>query len=267
LFINDTIVTLNIVVTTTWQRFTVSGAVGSSLVGGGRVGFLNNNILTTNDYIEVWGAQYEVGAFSTTYIKTTTASVTRIADTFTRNNIYTNNLISASGGTWFVELRNNVAYTRDGATSGFFIGDSSPSLTNGLAIRNIGGGSLRLAIQKFIATVNTQLYATLTDIVKIAIKWNGTTADVFVNGAKVVSATAFTTTNMEFLNCFTTDVPKYIPQMALFNTALSDVECAALTSDVTDGFAVASIYNRYVNQTGGVIENTNGLINNIQNFK
>lgn len=178
----------------------------------------------------IWGAQIEVGAYPTTYIPTTTATVTRIADSFSRSNIFTNGLITSSGGTWFLELRNNVAYARDGATSGFFIGDSSPSLTNGLAIRNIGGGSFRLGIQKFIATVNTQLYATTTDTVKIAIKWNGITADVFVNGTKVVSATTFTTTNMELLNCFTTDVPKFIQQMALYSSPLSDTDCTTLTT-------------------------------------
>jgi hypothetical protein len=61
-------------------------------------------------------------------------------------------------------------------------------------------------------------------------KWNGATADVFVNGVKVVTATAFPTTNMEFLNCFATDVPKYINEMALFPIPLTDTDCIALTT-------------------------------------
>jgi hypothetical protein len=61
-------------------------------------------------------------------------------------------------------------------------------------------------------------------------KWNGSTADVFVNGTKVVSATSFTATNMEFLNGQGTDVPKFISQMDLFPTPLTDAECIALTT-------------------------------------
>jgi hypothetical protein len=64
----------------------------------------------------------------------------------------------------------------------------------------------------------------------MAIKWNGSTADVFVNGIKVVSATAFTTTLMEFLFTNINGVPKFIQQMALYNTPLSDALCISITS-------------------------------------
>lgn len=69
------------------------------------------NTLTTSVFL--WGAQLEAGAYSTSFIPTTTASVTRNADSITRNNIYTNGLITAAGGTWFVELRNNVPLLAD----------------------------------------------------------------------------------------------------------------------------------------------------------
>jgi hypothetical protein len=74
------------------------------------------------------------------------------------------------------------------------------------------------------------LYTTNTDTAKIAIKWNGSTADVFVNGTKVVSATSFTATNMEFLYGQASDVPKFIQQMALYPSPLSDANCIALTT-------------------------------------
>ena len=232
LFINDVIVTSTITVTTTWQRFTLTGAVGAVLVGAGRCGFSNNSVLTTSDYIEVWGAQYELGAYPTTYIPTTTASATRIADSFSRNNIYTNGLITSSGGTWFVELRGNVSYTRDGGSTSLAISTTSADVFAGSTGIEIlaNTGLNRLSVIKRISGTATTLYLTTTDTVKIAVKWNGTNADVFVNGTKQVSATSFTTTNMEFLKAFGADVPKFIQAMALYPTPLSDTDCTTLTT-------------------------------------
>jgi hypothetical protein len=180
--------------------------------------------------VRIASPQLELGAFATTFIPTSTVSVTRLADTFSTSNIFTNNLISSSGGTWFFELRNNLAYTRDG-TGNFWLGDSSTSgnSSNEFTIRNNGGGSPRLAINKRVSGTLTALHTTTTDTTKIAIKWNGSTADVFANGTKVVSATSFTATNMEFLAANATDVTKFIQQMALWNTALSDSQCTELT--------------------------------------
>ena len=172
----------------------------------------------------LWGAQFEAGAYPTSYIPTTSASVTRNADVISRGNIYTNGLITASGGTWFVDLRNNRALTRDAFSNGMFFSGSSGSLQ----IRNTTGG--RLAVLKIVGGTSTTLYTTLTDTAKIAIKWNGTTADVFVNGVKVVSATSFTETSLQNLDCFAGDVPKYINSMGLFPTAKTDAQLIALTT-------------------------------------
>jgi hypothetical protein len=174
--------------------------------------------------------QLEAGAYATSFIPTTTASVTRNADSITRNNIFTNGLITAAGGTWFVELRNNVARVRDAGANSLFLGDTISGNTNSFIFRNSVGTNTRLAITKRFVGSETILYTTLTDNLKVAIKWNGSTADVFVNGTKVVTATAFTTTNMEFLNGNGNDVPKYINEMALFPTALTDTQCIALTT-------------------------------------
>lgn len=178
--------------------------------------------------IYLYGAQLEAGAYPTTYIPTTSATATRVADSFSRSNIYTNGLISASGGTWFVELRNNILYTRDN-TSGVFVGDStSANSGNQIIVRN-AGGLARLSVFKYVSGTATNLYTTTTDTTKIAVKWNGSTADVFANGTKVVSATSFTTTIMEnFLG--SGGVPYFIQQMALFPTPLSDTDCTTLTT-------------------------------------
>jgi hypothetical protein len=154
--------------------------------------------------------------------------VTRNADVISRGNIFTNGLITASGGTWFVDLRNNLARTRDAQTF-FGVGDTSVLTTNSIVlIPSVTAG--RYLIFKAVGGSFTSLYTTLTDTAKIAIRWNGTNANVFVNGVKVVTNTAFTTTNMQFLNNTGAGNPININSMALFPTALTDTQCIALTT-------------------------------------
>ncbi len=206
-----------------------------TLAGGATVARVQPGVIWTivngqsyNFTIRIAAPQMELGAFATTWINTTNAAATRLVDTFTRNNIYTNGLISASGGTWYIEMLNNIAYTRDAAAQGIGIGDSSSTIANGFLIVNTGTG--RQVIQKIIASATTNLFTTTTDTIKIAIKWNGTSADVFVNGVKQVSATAFTTTIMEFLNGTGAGIPRWIKTMALYPTPLSDSDCTLITT-------------------------------------
>ena len=217
---------------------TFSGTFTGTLVGTGannRVSIVftpTTGTLTLTASGSVTKAQAETGAYPTSYIPTTSATVTRVADTFSRNNIFTNGLISASGGTWFVEIENNLSLKRDiGTLTSLAMQTSSINSDNALILRNIDSvANSRLVILKRIATTETGLFTTTTNKVKVAITWNGTTANVFVNGVKVVTNTAFTTTNMEFLGGNTTDVPKYIKQMWLENVPMTDVQLIAATT-------------------------------------
>jgi hypothetical protein len=68
--------------------------------------------------------------------------------------------------------------------------------------------------------------------IKLAIKWNGTTADVFQNGVKVVSATAFTATALQSFRTSPSGVgaPAFINSMALAPIPLTDDQCIELTT-------------------------------------
>jgi hypothetical protein len=222
----------NVVVTGTWTRYDFdAGTLTVTQFGLGLRGGQTPTNSNTADIL-VWGAQLEVGAYATTLIPTTTASATRVADSFSRNNIYTNGLITSSGGTWFVELRGNLALGRDSSNVSLYLGDNlTPTNGNGFYLVN-GGGTDRLTIWKRVSGSGGFLYTTITSTVKMAIKWNGSTADVFVNGTKVVSASSFTTTLMEYLYsasggpCQT----EFIQQMALYPSPLSDTDCTTLTT-------------------------------------
>jgi hypothetical protein len=184
--------------------------------------------IPTAGSVYVYGAQIEEGSYPTSYTQTGASTVTRNADVLSRDNIYTNNLIVGGGGTWFVHLINNTAFTSD-ANGNLFLDTASGGITNGINIRSIGTIA-RLYINFYTSGFITFQYLTTTDTVKLAIKWNGATADVFENGAKVVSATTFTPTAMEHLGGNGSDQPKYIKQMALFAKPLTEAQCIALTT-------------------------------------
>jgi hypothetical protein len=140
-------------------------------------------------------------------------------------------LISAAGGTWIVDFTNNFAFTvtNEIVSAGLEIGDSAGNSTNSFKFRR-GGGIQRINLWKRVSSVDTIIYSPTVDVAKYAIKWNGTTADVFFNGVKVVSATSFTATNMQFLKYFVDQFPMYMNQSILLPTPLSDAECIQLTT-------------------------------------
>jgi hypothetical protein len=215
-----------------WYRCSVTFTTGADPIIQVRLNMtVNGNYNGIVGYgMYMWGAQLEAGSYLTSYIPTTTASVTRNADSFVRNNIYSNGLITAAGGTWFVEFRNNIVYT-GGITQAQLLGlgnDTIGATANNIFLACSSG--TRIRVWKQIAGTLTTLYVTSTDTSKVAIKWNGTTADIFENGVKVVSATAFTPTALETLRTIATQHPYYINEMALFPTPLTDMECLLITS-------------------------------------
>jgi hypothetical protein len=224
------VVTQDITPTTTLARYAQTKTLVGTGVTNVRAMIYVNFVIgqTYNTTIRLAAPQMEQGPYATSYIPTTSASVTRNADVISRGNIFTNGLITASGGTWFVDLRNNRALLRDNGNNSLLIGSA---LSDSFFFRNINVTSSRYVIGKTIAGVATNLFVTNADNIKIAIKWNGTTADIFANGVKVITATAFTGTTMNSIDSSTNvQQPININSMALFPTPLTDTQCIALTT-------------------------------------
>jgi hypothetical protein len=215
----------------TWQRLghtrtaaTISVTFAVSTFGG-----------ATARVVSLWGAQLEAGAYQTSYIPTSSASVTRNADVISRGNIFTNGLITASGGTWFVDLRNNRSLIRDAGLSELYLGEDGSSYSAGgkqsIAIRHNGAGSNPMSFAYWNGSAISDSFLITSLNPKIAIKFTATTYDLFVNGVKVLSARpiSWTLSNVQFLNKLL-GTTQYINSMALFPTPLTDTQCIALTT-------------------------------------
>ena len=219
-------------ISTTWQRYTFLATNCDGIQFG-----LRGTIGTTDTAdILAWGAQVEIvpvnglQSFATSYIPTTNATVTRNASSITKSDIYTNNIISASGGTWFLDVSNNLSVAADNGLAqqlglgNNFIGASADNIW-------IGGGASpgRLKIWTQVAGALATRYTTLTNNAKIVVNWDGLTMSTFVNGTKVAT-TSFTPVNMDTLRTYTVGMPYYINQMALWNTPLNDTQCRLLST-------------------------------------
>jgi hypothetical protein len=177
----------------------------------------------------LFGAQLEQGAYSTSYIPTVASTVTRVKDVISRTDLYTNGLVTNSGGTWFVELINNKDLIRD-ASSNMFLGTSSSGNDTALVIRSGSATSAKLSISTRISGTITAAELITTETAKVLVKWNGVTCDFFINGTKYDAGTSFPFIELNFLTIEGVDVPKYIKQMQIFPTPLTDLECETLTT-------------------------------------
>lgn len=200
-----------------------------------RVGSGVNNAVAGNFVISM--PQVEQGlfartAYSTSFIPTTTGSVTRNGDVFTRNNLYANGIITDIGGTWFLEINNNLSLIRDSTLPSGISLDRNPAFfDDGFLIRNnFNGTSVRIGIDIRQGGSIVGAYSTLENTVKIAIRWDGTYATVYVNGVVRIAFATFATKIMNYLSAKADDVPKYIKSMLFFPLPLSNSEMIALTS-------------------------------------
>jgi hypothetical protein len=177
----------------------------------------------------VMGFQFELGSFHTSPIYTSNASATRVASVFQVSNVYTNNIISSNGGTIYFEFANNIGFVRD-ASERIGIGDDTSFSTNFIGLLASTNG--RLEVWKRIAGTLTSLYTTTTNSLKIAISFDGSIANVYVNGSRVVGGTSFAVTlaNMQYLLNTGGGIPKNICAIAAWNYVQDDVFCNNLTT-------------------------------------
>jgi hypothetical protein len=172
----------------------------------------------------VWGAQVELGSYATSYIPTTSSSVTRLADIATNDNP---NLIGLNEFTFcwdgVLDSPRNGSGTFAHLILDGTIGFKGASTTN-ITIDVYGSGNFAKATS--VQTLSEGRH-------KLLLKMSASgTGKVFIDGSEIsggitYSGTAFTTDDGKL------DGGSYkqnVNKVLVFPTALTDAECIALTT-------------------------------------
>ena len=189
-------------------------------------------VSTTNTFA-LWGAQLEVGAYPTSYIPTTSASVTRNADVVSKTGI--TSLIGQTEGTLFYEgskigLDTSEFYLSDG-TYDNHIRLQYFSNTNIIFGVLVVGGAAQCVLSTSAFTVSDNL--------KIALKYKANDFALWVNGTEVATDTSGTTFAANTLNRINLGQPDNsasgvfkgnVKALALWKTALTNTQLAELTT-------------------------------------
>jgi len=220
----------DITATSEWQRFDFT-SVASGTTEYPRI---QNITGTQGAQILVYGAQFELGSYPTSYIPTYGSSVTRSADSCFLQNA---NVHSSSAGTIFFEVGD---YDTNTSASGFnkilvFDEVNTTSLDNIIYFEEYAGNNtilLRKGGSNLLQTTPT--YQDLRNS-KIAIKWSIAGAKVFINGVLNKTYTGDASLDIQYFgfdNPYNGEIISTIKmkQLAGFPTALTDSECIALTT-------------------------------------
>jgi hypothetical protein len=226
-----------------WYRCSITAIATSTitaniptlcLVNSASSPIFETNTLTTSVFL--WGAQLEAGAYATSYIPTSSASVTRNADVISKTGIA--DLIGQTEGTIFIETRPLQSLISDGVNRALFSLNQDSLGLNLFYLRRVNNTYFLSVISSGTSVANPTVF-TYSNInlnkLKIAIKYGLNTLKVFVNGVNTVNQTisSVPTTNTLTLgsNRLNGDILEgRIDSFQLYKTALTDTQCIALTT-------------------------------------
>lgn len=184
-----------------------------------------------NNGIYVWGAQYELGAYATSYIPTLAASVTRGADACSKTGI--SSLIGQTEGTMFLDV---VAQVDTAESQDFSISDGTANNRASIRLNNSGlinaigvfGGSVQFSMGTG-AYVTGQRY-------KIALAYKLNDVVLYVNGVQSATDTSATISGtlsrvgFDVNTAGTQNVKSRVNQAIVFKNRLPNSELASLTT-------------------------------------
>jgi hypothetical protein len=222
-------------VTPSWQRFTLSNlSVGTDAIvfgtRGGSGNFFNGGDLTLD--ILAWGAQVEASSYATSYIPTTSASATRVADVCSKTGI--SSLIGQTEGVLYTDFVCNgfqdfgtPLCVNDGSTSNSIW---LTTFANGTLRGEVfGSGSVQASFSMSGGVVG-QRY-------KMALAYKANDFAMYVNGVQIgTDLLGSIPSNLSRVDYDYANAAVYslsllqINESVLFKTRLTNAELASLTT-------------------------------------
>ena len=180
----------------------------------------------------LWGAQLEAGSNATSYIPTTSASVTRNVDVISKTGI--GSLINSQEGCLFINIS---AFVNGGLIRTISLSDGTNNNQVAIeihsSVNNIFGFFNISGVQFFnsITSVNQ------TNFNKILIKWRPSSFSLFVNSIKVFENNSYPNVATNLFNTLkfsradnARNIEGNIKSVLVFPTALTDQQCISLTT-------------------------------------
>ena len=222
-----------------WYRCSITwtqGAGDTSFEFRIYVSDANNNFnvdLDGTSSIFIWGAQLEAGPIATSYIPTTTASVTRVKDDITQTSA--SSLIGQTEGTLYVEVDWRLAT----GTIQVLLMASDGTNNNRVLIYNSSTNLLmQLNANNSAQTLQGVSSSGFSGIQKIAFAYKTDSFELYRNGSSISSDTSgslaalATLTDIDLGQFYdaTLQANMWIRAVALYPKRLSDAEAQALTT-------------------------------------
>jgi hypothetical protein len=216
--------------TSDWVRVVVSFTTGATGTNYG-IYLLDQ---TSAGTMYFWGAQLEASSYPTSYIPTTSASATRVADECFKTGI--SSLIGQTEGTLFADFTINAL-----ANFGTPLSVNDGSTANYIWLTIFANGNLRAELFNSSGVQATMTYsgAVVGGRYKMAFAYKTNDFAMYVNGSQVGIATSGTTFSGTTLSRIDNDITspalyslasQKINQTALFKTRLTNAELASLTT-------------------------------------
>lgn len=223
-----------------WYRVTLTATSGTELsiqpyIYPGNNGTFPNGDGTSGIY--VWGAQLETGSFATSYIPTTTATVTRGTDVAAMTGTNFSSWFNGTTGTFYAEgapitsTPTPYSFLAEGYTGSlagtFTIGTGGTTSQFGLDVRN----ATALNANEAIATTFT-----VGGVKRAAVAYDGTPSAALVLDGSVITATAnapASTATSLYIGCRggSTNVWNgWVRRISFFNSKLTNAQMQTLTT-------------------------------------
>ena len=217
-----------------WYRIGFSGASDSTIwqvrlsVVDSSSAARNSGYSGTTASIFLWGAQLEAGAFPTSYIPTTTATVTRAADVASMTGANFSSWYNQSQGSLFGSFKTSET---DGNMGLFAAYQNSAPFTNRISLRPRSSFADTAGAQQFV------FFTTVPTSQQTKIAWGfGSTATLYIDGVSIGTdssvslSSALDSAGIGVIESLNGWINGTIARLAYYLVRLPDAQLQALTA-------------------------------------